>query len=150
MEPIILKEYTCESRFILYDAGAYTPLCSDVVLYRAMGGMFTGPSIDLIFLGIHYFEMPNELKGVHVSRPRDEQALEFAKVYAPQYEEELGERVYVVESNGRKFHVIAENFWVHVHTEPLSRSSLVPLCEDDLARRDAYIGRYVEEWYKVE
>ena len=150
MEPVTLKEYACQSRFILYGAGAYTSLCSDVVLFRAMGGMFAGSSIDLIFLGIRYFEMPNELKGVRVYRPRDERALEFGRKFAPEYKEEVGERVYAVESNDRRFHVIAGNFWAHVHTTPLRLPSLGPLCGDDIAARDDYIERHVKEWYKVQ
>lgn len=57
IEPVLLKEWSSEKEFILYDAGAYTPLCSDTLLLRGMGGMFAGPSIDLIFLGLDYAMM---------------------------------------------------------------------------------------------
>jgi hypothetical protein len=148
MEPIVLKEYSSENRFVLYEAGAFTPLCSDVVVFRAMGGMFAGPSIDLIFLGLNYFEMPNQLRGVRVWRPRDEGALEFGRSFAPHHGAELGDRVYAVESNGKRFHVIAAKFWVHLHRTPNRTSALTSL--NDLDARDEYIQRYVKEWYKVE
>lgn len=66
MDPIYLKEYSSEKTFVLYEAGAYTALCGDVVVFRAMGGLIAGPSIDLIFPGLVYFEMPNRLQGTKV------------------------------------------------------------------------------------
>ena len=92
--------------------------------------------------------MPNELRGVRVGQPRDEAALEFAKSFARQNAEELVDRVYAVETNGKRFHCIAAKLWVHVHRELNRVSALTPL--NDLDARDAYIQRYVKEWYKVE
>ena len=147
MDPIFLKEYSSEKRFVLYEAGAYTALCGDVVVFRALGGAFAGSSIDLIFLGLVYFEMPNLLQGVRVWQPRDESALQFGRSFAPQYGEELGDKVYAVESNGKRFHAIAANFWVHVHRALNRVSALTPL--NDLDARDEYLERYVKDWYKV-
>ena len=143
-----MNEYSSDKCFDLYEAGTYTPLCGDVVVFRAMGGMFTGPSIDLIFLGLDYFEMPNRLRGVRVWRPRDERALEFGRSFGPYYGEELGEKVYAVESNGKRFHAIAAKCWIQVHRELNRDGALTPL--NDIGGRDAYIERYVKEWYKVE
>jgi len=148
MDPKYLKEYSSEKHFVLYEAAPYTGLCGEMVVFRAMGGKFAGPSIDLIFLGLVYFEMPNRLQGVRVWRPRDEGAIQFGKSYAPYYGEQLGDKVYAVESNGKRFHAIAGNFWVHVHREFNRVSALKPL--NDLDARDEYIERYVKDWYKVE
>jgi len=148
VDPIFLKEFSSEMHFVLYEAGAYTALCGDMVVFRAMGGLFAGPSMDLIFLGLDYFEMPNRLQGVRVWRPRDHRALEFGSSFVPQYGEELADKVYAVESDGKRFHVIAGNFWVHVHREFNRVSALTPL--NDLGARDEYIERYVKDWYKVE
>jgi hypothetical protein len=148
MDPVFLKEYSSESSFVLYEAGAYTALCGDMVVFRAMGGLMARPGIDLIFLGLVYFEMPNQLRGVRVWRPRDESALQFGSSFAPHYGDELGDKVYAVESNGKRFHAIAANFWVHVHRELNRVSALTAL--NDLDARDEYIERYVKAWYKVE
>lgn len=43
MDPKYLKEYSSEKHFVLYEAGAYTGLCGDMVVFRARGGMFAGP-----------------------------------------------------------------------------------------------------------
>jgi len=91
MDPKYLKEYSSEKHFVLYEAAPYSGLCGEMVVFRAMGGTFAGPSIDLIFLGLVYFEMPNRLQGVRVWRPRDEGAIQFGKSYAPYYGEQLGE-----------------------------------------------------------
>ena len=148
MDPRYLKEYSAEKLFHLYEAALYTDLCGEMVVFRAMGGMFAGPSIDLIFAGVIYFEMPNQLRGARVWRPRDEGALEFGNTFSPHYGEQLGDKVYAVESNGKRFHAIAGNFWVHVHREPNRVSALKAL--NDLDARDEYIERYVKDWYKVE
>lgn len=148
MDPVYLKEYSSEKNFLLYEAGVYTGLSGDMVVFRALGGKFAGASIDLIFLGLVYFEMPNRLRGVRVWRPRDESALQFGNSFAPYYGDELGDKVYAVESEGKRFHVIAANFWVHVHKDFNRVSALRPL--NDLDARDEYIERYVKDWYKVE
>jgi hypothetical protein len=151
MDPVILKEWSSEKEFILYDAGAYTPLCSHTLLFRAMGGIHAGPSIDLIFLGLDYSELATRLRGARISRPRDEQALEFAKGFIPHYDaREAGDRVYAVESQSKRFHIIAANFWIHIHTKPLLESSLIPLCNDDLDKHRAYFEQCVSEWYKID
>jgi len=151
MEPVILKEWSSDRGFTLYDAGAYTPLCSDTLLFRAMGGLHAGPSIDLIFLGLDYSELATELMGVRISKPRDEQAFEFTQEFIPHRDgAEAGDRVYSVESRGKRFHMIAANFWIHIHTRPLLESSLIPLCSDDLDKRRAYFEQCVSEWYKID
>lgn len=127
MDPIFLKESSSEKCFSLYEAGVYTALCGDAVVFRAMGGVLAGPSIDLIFLGLVYFEMPNRLPGARVWRPRDQCALQFGSSFAAHFGEELGDKVYAVESNGKRFHAIAANFWVHVHRELNRVSALTPL-----------------------
>ncbi len=143
MEPIVLKEYSAQESFVLYEAGAYTELCSDVVVFRAMGGLFAGPSIDLIFLAVDYFELPNRFRGVRVSMPGDEQALAFAR----QYNENMSHRVYAVECNGKRFHVIAAKFWVLEYAAPLRISALAAL--NDQRNRDAFIKQHVKAWYKI-
>jgi hypothetical protein len=135
----------------LYEAGVYTELCGDMVVFRALGGMFLGPSVDLIFLGFAYFELPSELNGFRVSKPRDQQALEFVRAMPRQYREksgeELCERVYAVESNGKRFHVFAAKCWAFEYSEPQRRSALGAL--NDLSKRDEYLERYVRAWYSV-
>ena len=151
MDPVVLKEYSSEKRFVLYEAGVYTELCSDMVVFRALGGMFAGPSVDLIFLGFAYFELPSELNGFRVSKPRDQQALEFIRAMPHQYREkpgeELCERVYAVESEGKRFHVFGAKCWVFEYSQPQRSSALSAL--NDLSNRDAYLERYVKHWYSV-
>lgn len=144
MDPVVLKEYSSEKHFVLYEAGAYTPLCGDMVVFRAMGGMFAGPSVDLIFLGSGYFELPNQLMGFRVSTPCDQQALEFSEAMLPRYEEK---RVYAVESNGKRFHVSGGKCWVFEYSQPQRSSALTAL--NDLSNRDVYLKRYVRAWYSV-
>ena len=144
MDPVVLKEYSSEKRFVLYEAGVYTGLCGDMVVFRALGGMFAGPSVDLIFLGLGYFELPSQLNGFRVSKPRDQQALEFSKAMLPGYEEK---RVYAIESNGKRFHVIGGKCWVFEYSEPQRSSALNAL--NDPASRDAYLERYVRAWYSL-
>src|SRR5215470_9052002 len=106
MNPVILTEYSAEQLFILFEAAAFTPLCSDAIVFRAMGGTFAGPSIDIVFLGLKYFELPNQLRGIRVFKPGDEEARQFGKAFAPENECDVRDHVYAVESNGKRFHVI--------------------------------------------
>ncbi len=116
-----------------------------------MGGIFVGPSIDLIFLGLDYSELATKLSGVRISKPRDEQALEFAQAFVPyRGPADGGDRVYALESRGKRFHMIAPSFSIHVHKAPLLESSLIPLCNEDLGKRRAYFEQYVSEWYKID
>lgn len=151
MDPVVIKEYSSEKRFVLYEAGVYTELCSDMVVFRALGGMFAGPSVDLIFLGIGYYELPSELNSFRVSKPRDQQALEFSKAMPHQHRQksgdELCERLYAVESDGKRFHVFGAKCWVFEYSEPQRSSALSAL--NDLSHRDAYLERYVRRWYSV-
>ena len=119
--------------------------------FRALGGMFAGPSVDLIFLGIGYYELPSELNSFRVSKPRDQQALEFSKAMPHQHRQksgdELCERLYAVESDGKRFHVFGAKCWVFEYSEPQRSSALSAL--NDLSHRDAYLERYVRRWYSV-
>jgi len=117
-------------------------------VFRAMGGTFAGPSIDIVFLGLKYFELPNQLRGIRVFKPGDEEARQFGKAFAPENECDVRDHVYAVESNGKRFHVIAATFWVFVYLSLQRTSALGPL--NDLTTRDQFIERNVKEWYKIE
>ena len=148
MDPIVLKDYSSEASFRLLEAQAFTELCGDMVVFRTMGGMFAGPSIDLIFLGLRYFELPNHLTGVRVFKSRDEQALVFGRSFNPKGTNEFCDRVFAVESRGKRFHVVGAKCWVFKYAKPQRGSAVSAL--NDLARRDAYIEREVNVWYAVE
>jgi hypothetical protein len=147
MEPKYLSEYESPFGFHLYD------VYEDALLLRCQGGFLlgadTGGDIDLIFLGVEYIELPMLLRGIHISKPRDEISVSLEQRYAPNRISEPGERVYVIESGDSRFHVIASNFWIQVCKKNAKESSLVQLLSENPADRDAYIIEQVKEWYKL-
>jgi hypothetical protein len=143
-----LSEYRSFYGFRLYD------VLDDAVLLRCQGGESSdeGSSgdIDLIFLGTEYVELPILLRGVHITKPRDEFALSLERLYTPNRISEPGERVYAIESGGNRFHIIASNFWIQVCHTHSKTSSLIYLLSDNFTERDAYCSEQVKERYKIE
>jgi hypothetical protein len=148
MDPTYLKEYVSPFGFRLYD------VFGDHLLLRCPGGMFLGEDIggdiDLVFLGIEYVELPALLRGVHITKPRDEIAISIETKYIPNRTSDPGDRVYAVTSEGNRFHVIATNFWIHILRTHSKESSLPPLFGGNLTERDKYFRERVKEWYKLE
>jgi hypothetical protein len=150
--PIYLTEYLSPRLFVLYDATpVYGQNCSGgALLFRSMGGLFEGASIDLFFSGIHYFELPSELRGVRITKPRDDVALLCEEDYDPYSSAKRGDRAYAIKSEGKRYYVISSYFSIHIHTKPLLETSLSSLCSDDLKTREAFFNEFVREWYKVD
>jgi hypothetical protein len=148
MEPTHLKKYESPYGFRLYDVYEHA------VLLRCKGGMLlgedTGGNIDLIFLGVDYIELPMLLRGISISKPRDELALAIENKYMPPRGSDPGDRIFAIESEGKRFHLIASNFWVQINKKAVEESSLIPLLSNNLAERDAYMLEQVKEWYKLE
>src|SRR5687768_7810502 len=120
-EPTSISEYSSPRSFHLFDAlwgGSY-------VLLHGFGGMFTGDAIDLIFLGTDYVQIPAELHGVTVTQPLDGLAVECERTFGVnrRNEEPQGKRVFVIESEGQRFHIIAAKLWVMTRTHT-GKSSL--------------------------
>jgi hypothetical protein len=146
MEPTTVSEYSAPRRFHLFDA----LWGSGCVLLHGFGGMFVGDAIDLIFLGTDYIQLPTRLDGVAVTQPRDAPAVECEKEFGTSRRGETpqGRRVFAIESEGRRFHVVAAKLWVMTRTHT-GKSSLPVLFGDDLAARETYINEQVKEWYKM-
>ena len=155
MEPTFLSEYRKERAFVLFDATSLYR--NGYLLFRSMGAMSVmpgepcpRPSIDLIFLGTKYIELPTEILGVRIYKPRDSKTKELSELFDTNFFSGPDERVYVIESEGRRYHVVASNFWIHEHNQIMSHSSLIALRSEDLKERDAYFREYVQAWYKIE
>jgi hypothetical protein len=146
IEPIPISEYSSPRSFHLFDA-SWGGGC---VLLHGFGGMYLGDAIDLIFLSTDYIQVPTELRGVTVTQPCDELAVECERMFGQRrrLEEPEGRRVFAVESEGQRFHVIASKLWVMVRTHN-GKSSLPTLFDDDSAVRDGFINGQVKEWYKM-
>ncbi len=120
IEPTILSEYSKDRDFGLFEA---TSIYDDsYLLYRAVGSSLglpgdPGPtsSIDLIFLGTKYVDLPIELRGVRISKLREDKTKELSNLFDPGNPTEPDERVYTIESEGKRFYVVAPNFWIHEH-----------------------------------
>ena len=145
-EPTSIDEYSSERGFHLFDA-AWGGGC---VLLHGFGGMFVGDAIDLIFLGTEYLQVPAELRGVSITQPRDGLSVECERTFGGRRQGEgpQGNRVFAIESEGQRFHVIAAKLWVMTRTHT-GESSLPVLFGDDLAAREKFIDEQVREWYKM-
>jgi hypothetical protein len=146
IEPTLIREYSSPRAFHLFDVS----WGGNCVLLHGHGGMFLGKAIDLIFLGTEYIQVPAEMHGVTVTQPFDKLAIECERVYGRRREGEkpLGNRVFALESEGQRFHIIAAKLWVIVRTHD-GKSSLPLLFGDDVGARDAFINEQINEWYKM-
>jgi hypothetical protein len=146
IEPTLISEYSSPGSFHLFDA-SWGEGC---VLLHSFGSMFVGDAIDLIFLCTDYIQVPTELHGVVVTQPRDGLAVECERTFGRRrrLEEPEGRRVFAVDSDGRRFHVIAAKLWVIVRTHT-GESSLPALFGKDSEARDEFVNGQVKEWYKM-
>jgi hypothetical protein len=147
MKPRIISEYSSERCFDLADV--WDGRC---VLLRSQGGSYGGKNIDLIFLGTRYIELPTNLYGLRITKPKDEQAIKCEKRFADDLllDECEGDFVYSVESDGERYHVIASGLWMQVNTLLNGESPLSILFDRDEEGKRKYYEQYVEEWQKVE
>lgn len=143
MDPTIVAEFLSKRAFTLYDCY----IGHQHLLLRSEAGLRTGENVDLIFAAIQYLEIPFLLYGVRITRPRDEQAISLEKKFAAKTYD--GDFVYAIESQGKRFHVIASTLLIHVNTLPIGISSLTPMCKGELDDQKAYYAQYVKEWYKI-
>lgn len=146
MKPRIINEYSSERCFDLYDI--WDARC---VLLRSQGGSYGGKNIDLIFLGTRYIELPTNLYGLRITKPKDERAINCEKRFADDLllDECDGDFVYCAESDGERYHVIASGLWIQVNTLPNGESSLSILFDSDEEGKRKYYEQYVEEWQKI-
>jgi len=145
IEPIILPEYVSTRRFLLYEAAISDYDGSQLILFRSFGEYEGAETIDLIIYAPIYLELLVDLDYLRITKPRDEIAQKLAQSF-----NSASDRVYAIESAGKRFHFISVNFWIHEHKKPMEGSSLPALCSEDLSKRDAYFTEYVEYWYKVD
>ena len=146
IEPIAIKEYSSPRKFSIF----YVSWPGALVLH-SHGGVFVGEAIDLIFLSTDYVELPFEVQGLRVSQPLDESAAHYELEFGVprRLEQAEGKRVFIIESEGRRFHIIAAKMWVLVRTHKSRASLLQRLFDDDLQAREAFINTHVKEWYRM-
>jgi hypothetical protein len=147
MEPKIVNEYSSEKWFRLYDVWG-----ARCLLFRSESSMFERKNVDLIFIGTRYIELPTDLCGLRIRKPKDEQAIMCERRFADDLllDECNGDFVYRIESEGERYHIIASGIWVQVNTLPDEESPLRLLFEGDDDGSRGYYEQYVEEWQKVE
>jgi hypothetical protein len=147
MEPVYLDKYSSEFAFHLYD------YMDGNVLLRNPGGLFmgkeTGGNVDLVFLGVEYLEIPALLRGVTIERPHDEHSLLLEGRFLPGSLADPGDQTYAINSEGRRYNIVARNFWVLVCKDSDKESSLDWLFCEDLNKRDAFFQTKVAQWYKI-
>ena len=146
LEPVTIDHYSSPRAFHLSDA-VWAP---HALLLHSFGGKFLGDAIDLIFLSTDYVNLPFELRGLNVSQPCDERAVQYEEKFGldRKVEEAEGRRVFVVQSEAKEFFVIAAKMWVLVRAHNPSLS-LRPLFSDDVAAREAFINQQIKEWSRM-
>lgn len=149
IEPRIVKEFSSERIFDLSDA-----VRPNLLLFRNYGGSFNPVTTDLIFAGVLYMEIPSILFGIRITIPCDEKAIEIEKnhtTFQCVADEYKGELVYAIESEGKRFHVVASTLWIHIHTLPSDQSTLFTFDGDGNSElRKVYYSDHLKEWYKLE
>jgi hypothetical protein len=149
MEPQYLKEFSSEHIFDISEV----EIDGRLLLLRNSAGLPSPVTTDLIFAGVLYIELPSLLFGVRITLPCDEKAVEIEKnhtTYQCLSDEFKGEFVYAIESQGKRYHVVASTLWIHIHTLPNGESTLFTFRADNEERRKDYYSHNLKEWYKIE
>jgi hypothetical protein len=150
MEPQFIKEFSSEHHFDIWDAQPGGHL----LLLRSYGGDHDPVTTDLIFAGVLYVELPSMLYGLRVTLPCDDKAIEIEKSHTTFQcvsDDYKGEFVYAIESQGKRYHVVASTLWIQVHTLPDGQSTLFTFnMYGDEERRKEYYDFHLKEWYKIE
>ncbi len=147
MEPKILNEFISEKSFWISDARD-----SDLVL-RSPGGMFNPINIDILFRAVLYMELPFSLTGIRITQPCDKKAIELEAKFGnlrSVADSFLGELVYVIESEGERYHIVASGAYVHINTLPSDRLPLWFYADNGPMDEDEYFQTYGEEYFKIE
>ena len=146
--PVYRNEYTNDSGFRLLEA------IENWIVFRAVvssyiipGESEPRPTVDIMFLGAIYIELPTHIKGLKVTKPKDN----LSKNYAEKYDKgfNFDERVYAIESNGNRYHVVASNLWIHVHKKRISELPIKHFISQDLDSYNNYLSKYVQDWIKI-
>ena len=140
-----LEKYQSESNFNFIEASR------SWIVYRSTVSMHTSihypkliPTVDLIFVGAMYFELPVQFHKVGISKPNDEKSFELAKKFDKGFDFlESAERVYKIESQDYSFYVVAAHLWIHEHNCQYRESFI-----DNFNYND-YLAKYVENWIKI-
>ena len=140
MEPIILDEFSSDRIFRMtdYRIGLHH------LLLRSRIGIGGEQNVDLIFAGIEYLELPLLLHGIRISRSQDDRAISLEQRAA--VDTHYGERMFVLESGGRDFYIVASAHWILINT--LIGSSLVPMCDQEASWEEFYRD-HVKEFYQL-
>ncbi|MBX7173531.1 MAG: hypothetical protein K1X72_21365 [Pyrinomonadaceae bacterium] len=150
LEPSIIKEYSSSRAFHMRDvswSGSGLTLHS-FGSSHVIGG---GDAVDLIFLSTDYVELPFEIfGGLRVTQPCDDLAIEYEQRFAGYRKSEHleGKRVFVIESAGRRFHIVAGKLWILTRTHNL-QSSINALLSNNETERTNFIEQHIKEWYKM-
>lgn len=149
MEPQFIKEFISERSFHISDAEE-----GGLLLLRDYGGVHDPITTDLIFAGVLHIDLPFMLFGLRITMPCDEKAIEVEKrhtTFQCVSDEFKGEFVYAIESQGKRYHVVASTLWIHVHTLPDGESTLFTFdMYHSQERRKDYFDHHLKEWYKIE
>jgi hypothetical protein len=140
METIMLDEFSSDRVFSLTD---YL-IGHQHLLSRSRAGVGGEQNVDLIFAAVQYVELPTLLNGILVFKPRDAQSVSLEQRAG--VDTRGGDRIFVIESQGRRFCIVASAHWIHVNT--LNDSSLVPMCGHG-ADIESYYANHVKESYRI-
>lgn len=150
--PIFLKEYKTDSGFRLVEAkNNWISFRSEPSSYVIPGESKPRPTIDLILLGAIFIELPTCFNELKLTKPKDN----LSKIYAEKYDKNFNnlenkERVYAIESQGNRFHIVTANLWILIHKERTLELPLNYFYDGDLKRYNDYLENYVEKWIKIE
>jgi len=150
--PVYRKEFKTDGGFRLFEAKG------DWLVFRCQPSSYIVPgeskkrtTVDLILQGTIFIELPTLIHGFKLTRPRDN----LSKSFADQWDRNNfwgteEERVYAIETEGNRFHIVGANLWIQILNERISESPLSHFYHGSLEQYNEYLERYVEEWIKIE
>ena len=145
--PVYLREFSVPCVFWFFEAkGNWIVFRSHPSSYTPEGETKPRPSVDLILLGAIFIELETTLYGLKITRPRDQLSATYREKYDQGFNfSENEERVYAIESQGNRFHVITANLWIHIHKQRMGESPLNHFYDGDITKYNEYLDKYVEQ-----
>jgi len=149
MNPTKINEYLSRRGFHLHEAGQSGTLVIRANKSPDPKAVESSDFIDLVFMTTDYVELPYRLAGLRVSQPCDKLAVLCEQNFSPRRSGEIptGKRVFAIESDGKRFHIIAAKLWILVSKQSNNGALLDALLSGDPSFRDNFISRFLKQWY---
>lgn len=140
-----IKTYNNDSGFYFLEANEnWMVYRSEVSSHTTVSNPYLIPTVDIVFVGILYFELLSHFDGIEISKPNDEKSLELARKFDKGFEFlQSDERVLKIKSKNNFFYIVTAHLWIHEHNCQYRKSFI------ENFNYESYPNEYIKNWIKI-